>query len=132
MAVNTLGQTLQLLPVAAPGNDLTLGLQPGDILQGRLVDILPDNRAIIQIKGFNLLAQLPEAQNGQQFSKGQILDLAVLQAQPNSNSSNSSGTSASAQAATPALTLKLTGISSSIVSGSQASALNQEAPLGSS
>jgi len=112
MAVNTLGQILQIVPVSAPGNDLTLGLKLGDVLQGKLVDILPDNRAIIQIKGLNLLAQLPETQNGQQFNRGMILDLAVTQAQPNSPSAAAgSNSQSSVSSSSPALTLKLTDIS---------------------
>jgi hypothetical protein len=82
MAVNALGQTIQLLLGQTPNNDLTLGLKAGDVTQGRLVDILPDNRAIIQINGSNMVAQLPAAQPGQAFVKGVLLNLAVVQAQP--------------------------------------------------
>lgn len=123
MAVNALGQTLQLLLNQAPNNDLSLGLKAGDLLKGRILDVLPDNRAIIQIKGYNMLAQLPQAQPGQQFSKGVLLDLAVLQAQPKPSQplqapgqpqAQPGAAVASSQPAAPqapALTVKLLGIS---------------------
>src|SRR4051812_31505882 len=102
MAVNALGQTLQLLLNQAPQSDLSLGLKAGDVAQARLVEMLPDNRAIVQIKGLNLVAQLPAPQPGQKFEKGMTLDLAVLQSQPKPSGAPSSP-SVSSQASAAAL-----------------------------
>ncbi len=100
MAVNALGQNIQLLfSPAAPGADPSLTLKAGDLLQGRIVDLLPDNKAVISLRGLNLLAQLPEAQPGQAFVRGTLLDLAVIQAKPQGSAAQAS------------LTLKLTGFS---------------------
>lgn len=40
MAVNAVSQFIQLLPSPVAGNDLSLGLQNGDAILGRIVEML--------------------------------------------------------------------------------------------
>jgi len=74
MAVNALG--LPLLFQTGPGQlgDLFSGLQSGDILRGRVIELVGQDQAVISIRGQNLVAQLP-ANSGLQ--KGDALSLQV-------------------------------------------------------
>jgi hypothetical protein len=74
MAVNALG--LPLLFQTGPGqlSDLFSGLQPGDTLRGRVIELVGLDQAVVSIKGQNLVAQLP-ANSGLQ--KGDALLLQV-------------------------------------------------------
>jgi hypothetical protein len=105
MAVNFIGQNIQLLLNPAQRSDISQGLQVGDAVQARVLDLLPDNRAVIQLNGMNLLASLPSAQ-GQSLSRGSVLELAVLQAQNQASQPAATGTGG-ATASGPALSLKL-------------------------
>ncbi len=40
-----------------PGEDLLAGLRPGAVLRGRVVRILPPDKAIVRIRGLNLVAE---------------------------------------------------------------------------
>jgi hypothetical protein len=57
--------------------DLLNILKAGDVLKGRVVDLLPaDNKAIINFKGINVIAELPV---GSQIAKGDIINVQVSQ-----------------------------------------------------
>src|SRR4051812_47492370 len=90
MALNSLGLPLVLQASNQQVQDLMSGLKAGDLLRGRLVDLLPGGKAVLNLQGQNLLAQLPPASSGQVFQKGALLMLQVTQAAPNPAPSNSS------------------------------------------
>jgi hypothetical protein len=102
MAMNSVGLNLLLQASPQQVQDLLLGLQPGAILRGRVVDVLPQGKAVIQLQGQNLLAQLPPAAAGQAIQKGDILSLQVSPPSPPQG-----GGSAPANAAGHAQTLTL-------------------------
>jgi hypothetical protein len=79
MAVNALG--LPLLFQTGPGqiSDLFSGLQSGDTLRGRVIELVGQDQAVVSIKGQNLVAQLP-ANSGLQ--KGDALLLQVSKFNP--------------------------------------------------
>ncbi len=56
--------------------DFLATLKQGDVVTGRVVDILAaDNKAIINFKGFNIVSQLPE---GSTLQKGDIINVSVM------------------------------------------------------
>ncbi len=100
MAVNALGQTLNLLLNQVQNKDLAQAFKLGENLRARIVDLLPDNKAIVMLKGLNVIAQLPAPLGGFAPAKGDVLNLAVLQSQ------------AQATGQGPAVSLKLLSIES--------------------
>ena len=74
MAVNALG--LPLLFQAGPGQigDLFSGLQAGDTLRGRLIELVGQDQAVVSLRGQNLVAQLPPNSG---LQKGDALVLQV-------------------------------------------------------
>ncbi len=77
MTVNALGQNIKVLLNTVP--EKNMGLRLGDVLRARVVDLLPDNKAIIEVRGKNLLADLSGLSNTGALSKGSFLDLSVGQ-----------------------------------------------------
>jgi Flagellar hook-length control protein FliK len=62
-------------------------LSAGDVLAGRVVELLPQNQALISLRGQNVVAQLPA---GNALAKGEILSLQVSQVSPGEGSTAAS------------------------------------------
>ena len=86
MVVNAVGQQIQLIESNQQLKDLLQQVKPGDQLQGKIVELLPENRAIIQFKGINLISQLPGSQVPVQ--KGNVLLVQVQSSSGNSVSNS--------------------------------------------
>ena len=84
--MNAVGLNLLLQASPQQLQDLLQNQQPGTLMRGRIVDLLPQGRAVINLQGQNLLAQLPpQSVTGAAFQKGDLLTLQVTQAASNSN-----------------------------------------------
>ncbi len=77
MVVNAAGLPLSIQASPVALGDLIGGLSPGDLLRGRVVELLPKNQALVSLRGQNVVAQLP---SGTAVGKGSVLSLAVSQA----------------------------------------------------
>ncbi len=75
MAINPASLPIQLLPGQAQLAGLTQNLESGDLLRGRVVELLAGQKAVISLNGTNLLAELPA---GNAIQRGDILTLQVL------------------------------------------------------
>jgi hypothetical protein len=76
MAINALGQTLLLALSGQQVSDLTDGLKTGDLLRGRVVEVIPDQgQAVVNLRGINVLAEL--LGQAQSLAKGDILQVQV-------------------------------------------------------
>jgi hypothetical protein len=80
MAVNALGQTLLLALSGQQITDLTDGLKAGDLLKGRVVDVLPPEaggnpKAVVNLRGINVVAELQG--KAQILAKGDLLQVQV-------------------------------------------------------
>lgn len=80
MAINRVDQNklfeLLMTPDREVQNFLTT-LKAGDALRGRVIDIIPsENRAVINFKGYNLVADMPKSAP---FSRGDVINVTVSQ-----------------------------------------------------
>ncbi|HTA16810.1 MAG TPA: hypothetical protein VK786_03605, partial [bacterium] len=87
MLVSASGIPILLQAGQVPLQDLIGSLSAGDTLAGRVVELLPQNQALISLRGQNVVAQLPA---GTALSKGEILSLQVSQSTPGEGSSAAS------------------------------------------
>ncbi len=71
--VNATGQTVNIYLAPKDWPDLKQSLQPGQRLTGRVVELFPDNKMLLNIKGFNVVAESPNLT----FQKGDILNAQV-------------------------------------------------------
>lgn len=78
MAVNVLGLPLQLQASPVQIQDLLGGLKAGAVLKGRVIEALPGDKVVLNLRGQNLVAQLPA---GASVERGDILNLQVTQPQ---------------------------------------------------
>lgn len=76
MAVNALGLPIRIQAGPLELQDLLGGIKVGDLLKARVVETLPDNKAVISLKGQNLVAELATNFSVQ---KGDLLPLQVTQ-----------------------------------------------------
>ena len=76
MAVNALGQAIQLLLSNTQLGEVTDRLQVGQQIRARVTEVLPGDQAVVNIQGTNVLAQL-QAGLGGGLSKGDMLLLQV-------------------------------------------------------
>ena len=127
MATNAIGLNLLLQASNTQLKDLLQGLQLGDTLKGRIVDLLPEGKAVINLQGQNLLAQLPPPASGQSFQKGDVLSLEVTQA---SQAKPGAAPGVSANAPEVAVTLRIVPAQTS--NAGQASGMGQGAAAASS
>ncbi|HTB22121.1 MAG TPA: flagellar hook-length control protein FliK [bacterium] len=77
MAVSAAGIPILLQAASIPLQDLAAALSPGAVVNGRVVELLPQNQALISLRGQNVVAQLPP---GSSLAKGDVLSLLVVQA----------------------------------------------------
>ena len=87
MAISAAGIQILLQSGNVQLKDLVDTLQPGDSLKGRVVELLPQNNAVINLRGQNVVAQLPANTS---LAKGDILSLQVSQSTPGEGSQPSS------------------------------------------
>ncbi|MGH7441577.1 MAG: hypothetical protein ACREKE_02765, partial [bacterium] len=78
MILNAAGLPVVLQASSVQLQDLVGSLSPGDVLRGRIVDLLPQNQALVNLRGQNVVAQLPANLS---LAKGDILSLMVGQAE---------------------------------------------------
>jgi len=76
MIANAAGVPLLLQASNVHLQDLIGSLTPGDAVKGRVVELLPQNQALINVRGQNVVAQLPA---GTSLAKGDLLSLLVSQ-----------------------------------------------------
>jgi hypothetical protein len=77
--LNAAGQALSLFLSPTQLSDVTQGLKPGDLLRGRVVDLFSDGKALVNLRGVNVVAELAGGL-ASDLQKGDVLQLAVRSA----------------------------------------------------